>query len=85
MDREEIRAGLAEILKVVSEDKPIDLASVGDDTMLRDGLGLDSLQVTEMLFEIEERLGAKIEDEEAMQLRTVGDLIALIERKRQSG
>jgi len=85
MDRDEIRSGLAEILKVVSEDKPIDLAGVSDDTMLRDGLGLDSLQVTEMLFEIEERFGAKIEDEEAMQLRTVGDLISLIQRKQQQG
>ncbi len=42
---------------------------------------MDSLQITELLFEIEERLGAKISDEEARDLSTIGDLITLIEAK----
>jgi acyl carrier protein len=58
---------------------------VKEETVIREGLGLDSLQLTELLFEIEERLGAKIADDEAMKLRTVGDLITLIESKLAGG
>ena len=81
MDREEIRSRLAELLVVVNEDMAGREAEILDDTSLRDGLGLDSLQVTELLFEIEEGFGARISDEEAMNLRTVGDLLTIIENK----
>ena len=52
---------------------------------MREGLGFDSLQLTELLFEIEERLNVKIADDEAMKLRTVGDLITLIDSKLNGG
>jgi len=80
MDRQEIRKELEKILTIV-DDQLLKRVQVQDETVIREGLGLDSLQLTELLFEVEERLGAKIADEEAMKLRTVGDLITLIESK----
>ena len=84
MDRQQIRVELEKILTIV-DDQLLKRVEVKDETVIREGLGLDSLQLTELLFEIEERLGAKIADDEAMKLRTVGDLITLIETKLASG
>jgi len=80
MDRQEIRKQLETILSIVDE-QVLKRVTVQEETAIREGLGLDSLQLTEMLFEIEERLGVKVSDEEAQKLRTVGDLITLIETK----
>ena len=80
MDRPQIRAELEKILTIV-DDQILKRVEVKDETVIREGLGLDSLQLTELLFEIEERLGAKIADDEAQKLRTVGDLVTLVETK----
>ena len=84
MDRQQIRTELEKILTIV-DDQLLKRVQVQDETVIREGLGLDSLQLTELLFEIEERLGAKIADDEAMKLRTVGDLVTIIESKLNAG
>jgi acyl carrier protein len=84
MDRQQIRVELEKILTIV-DDQLLKRVQVQEETVIREGLGLDSLQLTELLFEIEERLGVKIADDEAMKLRTVGDLITVIESKLASG
>jgi acyl carrier protein len=81
MDRQQLRAELGELVTLVDEDLVGKLDGVEDSAMLRDGLGMDSLQVTELIFEIEEKFDIKIQDEEAMQLRTIDDLLTLIEGK----
>ena len=80
MDRPQVRAELEKILTIV-DDQILKRVQVQDETVIREGLGLDSLQLTELLFEIEERLNVKIADDEAAKLRTVGDLVSLIESK----
>ena len=80
MDRQQIRIELEKMLDTM-DNQILKRIQVQDETVIRQGLGLDSLQVTELLFEIEERLNVKIADEEAMKLRTVGDLITLVESK----
>lgn len=54
-----------------------DLGEVTLDSELT-GLGLDSIDRLELLGEIEAHLGRKVDDVEALQVRTVGDLIALL-------
>ena len=80
MDREEIRAKLKELLTVVDHEIG-QRADTSDEVDIREGIGLDSLQIVELLFEIEENIGAKIEDEEAQTIHTVGQLLDLIEKK----
>ena len=80
MDRQEITEKLKGMLAIVNEDLA-QRDDVTEQTDLRDGLGMDSLQVVELLFEVEEQLGVKIEDEEAKALRAISDLLDLIEVK----
>jgi acyl carrier protein len=84
MNRQQVRIELEKLLTLV-DDQILNRVQVQEETVIREGLGLDSLQLTELLFEIEERLNVKIADAEAQKLRTVGDLITLIESKLGSG
>ena len=80
MDREEIRKGLQEIFEIVTDGNG-ERKQVIEKALLRDDLGLDSLQVVEMLFEVEERFGTRIEDEEARSFVAVADVIDAIQAK----
>lgn len=46
-------------------------------------LGIDSLDLVDLVFEMEEELGVEFEDEELMTIKTVGDLIQLVENKKK--
>lgn len=45
-------------------------------------LGLDSLDLVDLVFEMEEEIGIQFEDEELMQIKTVKDLLTLIDSKK---
>jgi acyl carrier protein len=45
--------------------------------------GLDSLKVMSLVFKIEERYGVFLDEEDADDLRTVGDLATLVLRRIQ--
>lgn len=45
-------------------------------------LGIDSLELIELIFKIEDTLGIKIPDETVKELKTVGDVIVLVDRAR---
>lgn len=51
------------------------------DTSFKD-LGLDSLDLVDLVFEMEEELGVQFEDEELLQIKTVKDLLTLVEAKK---
>lgn len=44
-------------------------------------LGADSLDVVEMLMNLEEEYGITIPEEDAVNVKTVGDIVALIDNK----
>ncbi|MFQ9924532.1 MAG: acyl carrier protein [Beduini sp.] len=46
-------------------------------------LGIDSLDLVDLVFQMEEALDVQFEDEELLTIKTVGDLIHLVEAKRQ--
>lgn len=46
-------------------------------------LGADSLDVVEMLMNLEEECGITISEEDAVNIKTVGDIIALIEKVKK--
>lgn len=84
MDRQQIRGELVKIFGIVSE-KLAKRTDITEDTLLRQGLGLDSLQILEMHFEIQARLSVTVEEDEAKGLKTVGDLVNLIEARLRGG
>ncbi len=70
MDRdqvlERIRAHLATELEV-------DPAQVTDDTRFKEDLEADSLDLVELVMELEDRYGIRIPDEDAARILTVGE------------
>jgi acyl carrier protein len=46
-------------------------------------IGADSLDIVELVMELEEEFGVTIPDEEAERIKTVGDAIRYIEQHRQ--
>ncbi len=58
-----------------------DPASITEAHHLRDDLGLDSVAVIELLFEIEERFKLQIPDQDLPGLSTVGTVAAYVQRR----
>lgn len=60
------------------------LNKVHESAHIIEEVGLYSLDLLELRYEIEERWNLRIENAEAFRLRTVGDVIDLILAKQQS-
>jgi acyl carrier protein len=70
MTREEVVAGLAEILEEVAG---VDPADVSEEKSFTEELDVDSLSMVEVVVAAEEKFGVKIPDDEVQNLKTVGD------------
>ncbi len=44
--------------------------------------GIDSIELVDIVFQLEEELGVTFEDEELMSLKTVKDLVNLVDSKK---
>ena len=73
--REEVQEQVREILV---ERLDIDEGDVTEDASLRDDLKADSLDLVELIMDLEERFGVKISDEEAQSIGTVGEAVDFI-------
>jgi acyl carrier protein len=49
---------------------------------LREDLGADSLDLLELIYDFEEAFQTRIPDEQAVDIRTVGDIFVAIDRGR---
>ncbi len=74
MSFEKVRKLLCEQLNI-SEDK------VTMESKFIDDLGADSLDVVEMLMTLEDEFNITVTDEESVALKTVGDIVKLIDAK----
>ena len=77
-DRATIRQTLIEILEADTGEKHADLA---DDANLREGLGLDSVDVVSIVSQIERRFHIRLSQQELETLNTVADMLGLLESK----
>jgi acyl carrier protein len=71
---------MKKIKEIISRQTDIDEEKLGEDTTLED-IVADSLDIVEMLMEIEEAFDIDISDEDANKLSTVGELCGYIEDK----
>lgn len=76
---EEIRSELAEIVHEVCN---VPVEDVQLDKSFIDDLDADSLAMSEIIYAAEDKFGVSIPDEEAKNLKTVGDAVAYIERSQ---
>ena len=82
MTTEEIRAKLATII-TEKVDGRIAPQQIQWNTRLRDDLGIDSLAVSELMYEIEDAFGTALEQTEPATLVTVRDAVDAIARELQ--
>ncbi len=75
--QEEIIAGLAEIIEEVTGIEP---SEVTPEKSFVDDLDIDSLSMVEIAVQTEDKYGVKIPDEDLAGLRTVGDVVAYIQK-----
>lgn len=66
------------VKKVIKESLAKD--SVTESSNFIDDLGADSLDVVEIVMDLEEEFGITIEDSDAEHIRTVGDAIEFLEK-----
>ena len=80
--REMIRQTLIELLEADTGEKYPDL---DEKTNLREGLGLDSVDVVSIVSQVERRFRIRLTHEELQTLVTVGDVLNLLEAKLGAG
>ena len=70
-----------EIRDIIVAQMDCDPASINEDTNITDDIGCDSLDVVEMLMAVEEKYGVELDNDEAIGIKTVGEVVRLIENK----
>lgn len=78
MDRESIRLSLVAYLE---DDLGEKLPSFDDGVNIREGLGLDSVDVVGLVMQVERQLRIRLAPEELAAISTVGDLLDLLQSK----
>jgi acyl carrier protein len=69
------------VTKVVVDRLGVDESEVKLEASFRDDLGADSLDVVELVMELEEEFDMQIDDEDAEKIATVGNAVSFIESK----
>ncbi len=71
-----------EVLNLVrdhlAEELEVDAGSIGEATRFKDDLDADSLDLYELVMELEDRYGIKVSEQEAARIETVGDAVSFV-------
>ena len=68
------------VKKIVVEHLGVEADKVTENASFIDDLGADSLDTVELVMAFEEEFGIDIPDEDAEQMRTVGDAISYLKK-----
>jgi acyl carrier protein len=74
----------AKVKEIIINELGVDPEKVTPDASFVDDLGADSLDTVELVMAFEEEFTIDIPDEDAEQMRTVGDAISYIEKNAES-
>lgn len=72
---------LERVTKVVVDRLGVDETEVKLEASFKEDLGADSLDVVELVMELEEEFDMQIDDEDAEKISTVGSAVTFIESK----
>ena len=69
------------IIQIVCDNLGVNKEQVNRNTRFQDDIGADSLDIVELVMELEEEFEITIPDEQAEKIKTVGEAIDYIERE----
>ncbi|TFI87575.1 acyl carrier protein [Carnobacterium divergens] len=71
------------VAKIIVERFGVDNEKVTSELTFKDDLGADSLDIVELVMELEDVFGTEISDEDVEQIETVGDAVKYIDAHLQ--
>ncbi|HET9947972.1 MAG TPA: acyl carrier protein [Longimicrobiales bacterium] len=74
----------ARVREIIVNELGVEPEKVTDDASFVEDLGADSLDTVELVMAFEEEFGIDIPDEDAEQMRTVGEAIAYLREKAEA-
>ena len=72
---------LQRVIEFISLRLEVDVSAITPATNIMEDLGADSLDVVELVMAAEEYFGIKVEDEDIVNVKTVGDAVSYLENK----
>ena len=75
LSREDV---LVKVREHLSTELEVPLDRIQDSTRFRDDLDADSLDLYELVMELEDTYGVKVSEEEAARIETVGDAVDFV-------
>ena len=69
---------LVKVREHLSTELEVPLDGIGESTRFRDDLEADSLDLYELVMELEDRYGIKVSEQQAAGIETVGDAVAFV-------
>lgn len=73
----------AKVKEIIVDELGVEADKVNADASFVDDLGADSLDTVELIMAFEEEFEIDIPDEDAEQMRTVGDAVAYIDERAE--
>lgn len=66
--------------KIIADQLGMNQSEITQDTSLKEDLQADSLDIVEIIMAIEDEFEIQIDDDDALNFKTVGDVVAYIEK-----
>lgn len=68
--------------EIIAEELNVDMDEITEEKSLIDDFGADSIDLFQILMAIETEFDIEVDNEEAEHIRTVGDVVQLIQESR---
>ena len=75
MNRDEV---MSLVRKHLAEELEVDLERISEGTRFKEDLDADSLDLYELVMELEDNYGITVSEEQAAEIRTVGDAVDFV-------
>jgi acyl carrier protein len=75
MTREEV---LTLVREHLAEELEVEIDRIGEETRFKEDLDADSLDLYELVMELEDRYGVSVSEEQAARIATVGDAVEFV-------